>query len=111
MIDFKWEIEPNSSTIAPSEDGMIKVIKSVTVNRVGFTKDGFSDFLPLTVSFSSPNPASYTPWESVTLDLITEWIVDTVPAKTIEMIDSSIISNINNDILRNEIKNYPLPWQ
>jgi len=111
MINFKWEFKPDSSTIAPSEDGMIKVIKSVTVHRVGFTKDGYSDSIPLTVSFSSPDPASYTQWESVTIDLISSWIDETVSDKTIEMIDNQIISSINNSILRNEINNYPLPWQ
>lgn len=108
-IKFNWEIL--SSSIAPSEDGLIKVIKSVKAKLYGCDENGFNSFFITQIDFESPNPSSYTPWDSVSEDVVIGWIESILDPRTVNAIEEQIISDINNSIFMNKIENYPLPWQ
>ncbi len=108
-IVYSWDII--SSTIAPSENGMTKVIKSVKVKRKGIDSNGFIAVYESEVDLPSPSPASYTPFDQVSEPMILQWINETLNPKLIEAYDNEINGQINNLIQNNLIRNYPLPWQ
>ena len=108
-VKFNWEIL--SSSIAPSQDGLIKVIKSVKVKLYGCDEDGFNSYFITKIDFNSPNASSYTPWYSVSEDVVIGWIESTLDPRTVKAMQEQIISDINNSIFMNKIENYPLPWQ
>lgn len=108
-IVFSWDII--SSTIAPSENGMSKVIKSVKVERKGIDSNGFVSVYEAEIDLPSPSPASYTPFDQVSESMIIQWINETLDPRLIQAYDKEITGEINNLIENNLIRNYPLPWQ
>jgi hypothetical protein len=108
-IVFSWNVI--SSSIAPSENGMTKVMKSVKVERKGIDINGFSAVFETEVELPSPSPASYTPFDQVSEPMIVQWINETLDPRLIQAYDDEITGQINNLIENNLIRNYPLPWQ
>lgn len=108
-VVFSWNVI--SSSIAPSENGMMKVIKSVKMERIGIDQNGFSASFTSWVDLPSPSPASYTPFEQVSEPMVVSWVNETMDPRLIQAYDENITDQIVNLVQRNLITNYPLPWQ
>lgn len=108
-IIFSWDVI--TSSIAPSENGMTKVIKSVKIQRKGTDQNGFFATYVTWVDLPSPSPASYTPFEQVSETMIISWVNEILDAKLVGAYDQTITDEIKNLVSRNIIENYPLPWQ
>ncbi len=108
-IVFSWDVI--SSAIAPNENGMTKVIKSVKMQRKGIDENGFFATFITDVDLDSPSPASYTPFDQVSEPMIISWVNDALDPRLIQAYDDWITNDLKNIIQRNVIYNYPLPWQ
>lgn len=106
---YSWDVI--TSSIAPSENGMSKVIKAVKMQRKGIDQNGFFATFVTWVELPSPSPASYTPFEQVSEPMIISWVNETLDKKLVEAYDGVISDDVKNLISRNIIDNYPLPWQ
>lgn len=104
---FSFKIKSND--VAPSENNMDLVIKSVFMNISAKSDDGFSSDYECQFDLPSPSPASYTPYNEVTEPMMIEWVKDMYP-KLIEKIEDELDNNITKDREKNIIKNYPLPF-
>ncbi len=104
---FSFKILGND--VAPSENNMDLVIKSVLMNISAKSSDGFNSEYKCQYDLPSPSPASYTPYNEVTEPMMVEWVKDMYP-KLIEKIEEELDENIAKDREKNIIKNYPLPF-
>lgn len=98
-----------SNDVAPTEGNIDLVIKSVFMNTIAKSDDGFTSEYGCQYDLPSPSPASYTPFEKVTEPMMVDWVKE-MYAETV----SSVQANLENDISisrgMNVIKNYPLPF-
>lgn len=104
---FSFKILGND--VAPSENNMDLVIKSVFMNISAKSSDGFSSEYGCQFDLPSPSPASYTPYNQVTEPMMTEWVKDMYP-ELIAKLEEELDENIAKDREKNIIKNYPLPF-
>jgi hypothetical protein len=98
-----------SNDVAPSENNMDLVVKSVFMNISAKSSDGFSSEYGCQFDLPSPSPASYTPYNKVTQPTMVQWVKDMYP-ELIEKLEEELDSNIAKDRDKNIIKNYPLPF-
>lgn len=104
---FTFKIKRND--VAPSEDGMQLVIKTVHLSITAAAEDGFTKEFGCDFSLPSPNSESYIAHENVTEDMIVQWVNDTHPIAILK-IKEQLEEDIAADRIRNIIKNYPLPF-
>lgn len=104
---FTFKIKRND--VAPSEDGMQFVIKTVNLSITATAEDGFTKEFACDFSLPSPSPASYTPHENVTESMMVGWVTDIYSIAIIK-IKEQLEYDIEMDRQRNVIKNYPLPF-
>lgn len=105
---YTWTI--SSLDVAPSEDGLIDVIKTAhwryyaTDDTDGVTAETYGAH-----GFASPEPASYTPFESVVQEDIVGWIEGLIGEEGVEAMNTSLNNQLEN------IRNPPIvskqpPW-
>lgn len=94
-ITHAWTI--SSLEVVPSEDGLVDVIKAAhwryraTDNTDGTTAESYGSH-----SFSEPEPASYTPFDEVTLADVTGWIEDLIGEDGMETMNTGLANQIEN---------------
>lgn len=107
-ITYAWTI--SSLDVAPSEDTLTDVIK-VAHWRYRIT-DGADDLTAEVYgaqAFVSPDPASYTPFDSVTEAQLVGWIEDAIGEDGMDAMNASLEASLEN--LRNPpIVTMPVPW-
>lgn len=104
---FSFKIKSND--VAPTEDGMQLVIKSVFMQILGKSSDGFSSQFGCNFDLPSPSPASYTPHSSVTEPMMIKWVQE-LYAENIAKIEESLDLDISASRAKNIIVDYPLPF-
>jgi hypothetical protein len=107
-IAYTWTI--SSLDVAPSDDGMIDVIKVAHWRyRATDSTDGISSEVYGAQGFATPDPASYTPFDSVTEAQVVGWIEDSIGEEGMASMDASLVVSIEN--IRNPpIVTLPVPW-
>ena len=107
-IAYTWII--SSLDVAPSDDGMIDVIKVAHWRyRITDSTDDLTIEVYGAQGFVSPDPASYTPFDSVTEAQLVEWIEDAMGEERMDAMNASLAVAIEN--LRNPpIVTMPVPW-
>lgn len=108
MLTYAWTISPLD--VAPSEDTLIDVIK---VAHWRYRATDSTDDLTAEVygaqSFVSPDPASYTPFDSVTEAQLVGWVEDAIGEDGMDAMNASLAASLDN--LRNPpIVTMPVPW-
>lgn len=99
-----------SNDVAPSENNIDLVIKSVFMQILAKSSDGFSKEFGCKFDLPSPSPASYTPYLDVTEPMKIQWIQDMYP-ELVTQLQESLEASIASDRQKNIIENYPLPLQ
>lgn len=105
--NFSFKILSND--VAPSEGNMDLVIKSVFMNIIAKSEDGFASEYGCQYDLPSPSPASYTPYINVTQPMMIDWVKE-MYTETISAIEETLDENISTARRNNVIKNYPLPF-
>ena len=108
MLTYTWTI--SSLDVAPSDDGMIDVIKVAHWRyRATDSVDALTTEVYGAQGFVAPDPASYTPFDSVTEAQVVEWIEDAMGEERMDAMNASLVVAIEN--LRNPpIVTMPVPW-
>jgi len=111
----QFSVVIHGAPVAPSEDGLTDVIKSVSWTRLAQQQveiDGetkiFTAGYPGVTQLGAPNPAAFTPYNQITEAQIFEWINTAVNDWT--EIDTRLQDNLQSQI-NPPIVNLPLPWQ
>lgn len=105
MLIYTWTV--SSLDVAPSEDGLIDVIKTAHWRyRATDDADDVTAEVYGAQGFASPEPASYTPYEEVAQADVIAWIEDAVDMKAM---------NASLDARLEAIRNPPIvtkqpPW-
>lgn len=73
------------------------------------TQDGFTETLSSQFDFPAPNPASYTPFDQVTEQMMIDWIME-IYSEIVNQIENQLANEIAIDVANNVIVNYPLPF-
>ena len=107
-ITYTWTI--SSLDVAPSEDTLIDVIKVAHWRyRATDSADDLTTEVYGAQGFVAPDPASFTPFDSVTEAQVVEWIEDSIGEEGMASMDASLVVSIEN--LRNPpIVTMPVPW-
>ena len=103
----------NSMLTALSEDGMTDVVKSASWTRMATEVVGegeeaktYTASFPGVTPFATPDPASFTPYDQVTEELVIGWIDAKVDMPAI---DAALIANVEAQI-NPPVVELPLPW-
>lgn len=107
MIQYKYKIVSNN--VAPKEGEMYLIITSAGMQITASTADGFIETMTSQFDFPSPNPASYTPFNQVTEQMMIGWIMD-LYSDIVNQIENQLADEIAIDIANNIIVNHPLPF-
>lgn len=98
-----------SNDVAPSEGNMDLVIKSVFMNIIAKSENGFTREYGCNYDLPSPSPASYTPFQEVTEPIMVDWVKE-MHSDAVNQIEHQLDSEIAVDVLKNIIVNHPLPF-
>lgn len=88
---------------------MYLIITSACMQITASTADGFIETMTSQFDFPAPNPASYTPFNDVTEQMMIDWILE-LYINIVEQIQNTLSDEINIDIANNIIVNHPLPF-
>lgn len=88
---------------------MFLVITSAGMQITASTEDGFIETMTSQFDFPSPNPASYTPFDQVTEEMMIGWIMN-LYSDIINQIHNQLADEIAIDKANNIIVNHPLPF-
>lgn len=89
MTEFTWTFE--TFEVAVSEDGLSNVVKSINWNIRG-NDNGVIDSVTATTGLDSPNPDTFTDYNSIT----EQWAIDAISSKIdIEAIKAGIQASID----------------
>lgn len=108
MLIYTWTI--SSLDVAPSEDTLTDVIKVAHWRyRATDSVDDLTTEVYGAQGFVAPDPAAYTPFDSVTKAQVVEWIEDAIGEEGMDAMNASLAVAIEN--LRNPpIVTMPVPW-
>ena len=108
MLIYTWTI--SSLDVAPSEDTLIDVIKVAHWRyRATDSVDALTTEVYGAQGFVAPDPAAYTPFDSVTEAQLVGWIEDAIGEEGMDAMNASLAVAIEN--LRNPpIVTLPVPW-
>lgn len=102
----------NSMLTAKTEDGMTDVVKSASWTRTatevveGEEPKTYVASFPGVTPFSTPDPASFTPYADITEAQVIEWIEAKVDMSSIDaMVTKGVEDQINPPVVE-----LPLPW-
>lgn len=104
---YSYKIKSNS--VAPMKNEMQLVITKVYMEVTGTNPDGFKSSFGWYFDLPAPSPASYTPFPDVSEEMMIKWVIDMYP-ENVKSLCNVIDSKIKEDMLKNEIENYPLPF-
>ena len=90
---------------APSEDGLIDVVKTVHWRRQEQDGEYFADVYGA-MGCSAPDPMAYTPYADLTFEQVCSWLEANL---NVEEIDANLDLQIANQ-KNPPIVNLPLPW-
>lgn len=107
MINYQYKIVSNN--VAPKSGEMYLIITSAVMQIIASTKDGFIESSSSQFDFNAPNPASYTPFDQVTEEMMINWIFE-LYSENIDQIENQLADEIAIDISNNVIVNHPLPF-
>jgi hypothetical protein len=107
MIKYSYKITSNN--VAPKEGEMFLIITSACMQITASTADGFTETMASQFDFQAPNPASYTPFDQVTEQMIIGWIME-MYSEIVDQIENQLADEIAIDIANNIIVNHPLPF-
>jgi len=106
--NYFWII--SSMDTAPSEDGLIDVVKTVHWRRDAKEIDGDKTYygdVYGAMGCSAPDPMAYTPYADLTFDQVCTWLEANLDTAALDMaLDSQIANQKNPPIVQ-----LPLPWQ
>ena len=74
-IVYSWEFNPLE--IIYNQDGMTNVIKTVHWQYIA-TMGDISKQIINSLELPAPHPASFTPFNSVTKEMVTDWVIDRI---------------------------------
>lgn len=104
---YSWA--PFENDVAPSEDGLTNVIKTLHYRKNAVSEDGkFSATYYGSFGCAAPHPASFKEYEDVTNDDRIAWTEAHLSEQSIDvdaMLDAMIEDQVNPKI----ISNYPIP--
>jgi hypothetical protein len=90
----------------PSLDGLTNVISVIHCEKLAVSDDNFNARWYGTVSVAAPHPASFTPYEEVTEQMVIDWVSE---SPSTAGVDDNLVAQIDNQ--RNPpIINLGLPW-
>ena len=72
-VTTQWRINALDS-IPSLEDGLTNVISTIHCEKTAESSDGFNARWYGTVSVGAPHPASFTPYEEVTEEMVIGWV-------------------------------------
>lgn len=105
MDNYIWLID--SVNVAPSLNGLEKVVVTVNYRITTTSEDGFYAEFVSTKGFSAPHESAFIPYEQVTEEMMIEWVKDKKEDdKIILLLERDIINKRNPPVLYN----YQLPW-
>lgn len=104
---YSYKIKSNN--VSPMKDGMELVITKVYMEATGVNSGGFRASFGWYFDLPAPSPASYTPFSDVSEEMMIKWVIDMYP-ENVKSLCGVIDSKIKEDMLKNEIENYPLPF-
>jgi hypothetical protein len=90
----------------PSLDGLTNVISVIHCEKIAVSEDGFNARWYGTVSVAAPHPASFTPYEEVTEQMVIDWVSES--PSTIS-VDDNLAAQIDGQRTP-AIVTLPLPW-
>lgn len=103
MTTFKWVVSQMDT--APSEDGLIDVVKVVHWRYEG--KDGeYTAEVYGAMACATPSETDFTAYDDLTFDQICEWLVEGNDVESMELNLDTQIENLKNP----PIIQLPLPW-
>jgi len=107
-LAFTWQI--SSLEVAPSDNGLLDVIKVAHWRyRATASDDGLTAEVYGAQGFPAPEPASYTPFESVTEADVVGWIEGLIGTDGVEAMNAGLGVQIEN--LRNPpVETRSPPW-
>ena len=107
-ITYTWII--SSLDVAPSDDTLTDVIKVAHWRyRITDSADDLTAEVYGAQGFATPDPASFTPFDTVTEAQVVEWIEGAIGEEGMASMDASLVVSIEN--IRNPpIVTMPVPW-
>ena len=107
MINYKTVIK--SIKYHKVEGSLENVIKSITVNKIGETEDGYCSEFCEKLEFETPHESQFTPFESITQPMMLKWI-DSHPYEFNAKSEAYISVAIQQQIDSNEVETTKLPY-
>lgn len=95
--------------VARSQDDLLDVVVQVTWALTATNPDGLSFTCQRQIQLDAPEPASYTPYDQVTFEMVVQWVKDTLGPEQLSDIEGRLDKAIE-DILNLPIVQLPLPW-
>ena len=96
-IVYSWEFNPLE--IIYNQDGMTNVIKTVHWQYIA-TMGDISKQTINSVELPAPHSASFTPFNSVTKETVTNWVIDRIGGdSTVQTMQSQLSSSIAIELL------------
>jgi hypothetical protein len=107
-ITYTWTI--SSLDVAPSDDTLTDVIKVAHWRyRITDSADDLTTEVYGAQGFVAPDPASFTPFDTVTEAQLVGWIEDAIGEDGMDAMNASLEASLEN--LRNPpIVTMPVPW-
>lgn len=90
---FTW-VFPNFE-VAPSENSLSNIVRTIHWRLIS-TLDGYSSEAYGSITLDQPNPDSFTDFQSLTKELVTDWVI----AKLSES-DPDAVDKLKNALLEN----------
>lgn len=90
----------------PSLDGLTNVISVIHCEKLAVSDDGFNARWYGTVSVATPHPASFTPYEEVTEQMVIDWVSE---SPSTAGVDDNLVAQIDNQRTP-PIVRLQLPW-
>jgi hypothetical protein len=90
----------------PSLDNLTNVISVIHCEKLAVSDDGFNARWYGTVSVEAPHPASFTPYEEVTEQMVIDWVSE---SPSTVGVDDNLVAQIDGQRTP-AIVTLPLPW-
>ena len=95
-MEYKWTISALDCRI--NEDGLTNVITVIHWRYRGTDADGITAEIYGTQSVPAPNPKAFTPYEEITLEMVSGWLESEINMKEIQKNINTQIELIKNPI-------------
>ena len=104
MITYTWTI--SRLDCAPSENGLINVVKVIHWGLTGVDENGVSASMSNSYPLSTPSPEAFTDYSTLTQETVISWLESSLDVGYIKSRLSNEIASQYNP----PITSLPLPW-